>query len=79
MFSFEIDLSAIGEDRTPDVQKFICYFVPIAVRLKDAVSGQLDWIAAGHHVDQNPAVAQPVERCGKQAGDEENDKTKGDL
>ena len=53
-----------GNQRAPDGQEFVSLVIAFVVRQEDAVAGKLGRIAADHDVEQQAAVAQPVERSG---------------
>ena len=63
MLAVEIDGFA-GQQAAEDGQELAGLLVALVMRQEHAIAGQFHRIAADHHIEQQPAIAQPIERRG---------------
>ena len=57
-----------AQNGAPDAEELVGRFVALTVIEEEAVAGELDRIAAGHHIDEQPAIGEPVERSSHARG-----------
>jgi hypothetical protein len=68
IFAVEIDALA-GHQAAPDGQEFMRLGIALVMRQEDAVAGEFGRIAADHDIEQQAAIAQPVECRGLARGE----------
>jgi hypothetical protein len=51
-----------GHQRAPDDEEFFRHLIALVVCQPDALAAQLDRVAAGHDIDEQPAIRDSVER-----------------
>ncbi|MNR11251.1 hypothetical protein D3C85_1275440 [compost metagenome] len=48
----------------PDAQELVGHFIALGMREEAAIAVLLVWVAASHHVDEQPAIGKTIERRG---------------